>query len=52
MQPSQFTGDKIEGKRIAQLRMMQPAGVIKQFSDNGAKLFNVESIQQGTYLLI
>jgi hypothetical protein len=52
LQPSQFTGDKIEGMRIAQLRMMQPKGVIKQFSDAGAVLFDIESIQQGTHLLI
>ncbi|WP_434950001.1 hypothetical protein ACRWQL_11165 [Shewanella sp. HL-SH4] len=52
VQSSQFTGDKIEGMRIAQLRMMQPKGVIKQFSDAGAVLFDIESIQQGTHLLI
>ncbi|WP_394129405.1 hypothetical protein [Shewanella maritima] len=52
LEPNEFVGTEINGKVIAQLRMIEPKGVTKGFVDQGAELFLVESLPQAVSLLL
>ncbi|QBF83293.1 hypothetical protein EXU30_11725 [Shewanella maritima] len=52
LEANEFVGDELDGKVVAQLRMIAPKGVTKSFVEQGAELFLVESLPQAVSLLL